>query len=131
MGDIIHFISLDPGYNLEFKLKNNNYLELVAAIAPNAGSSFHSTRSWPLCRLGSMLGGLLVEPRRVMLVYWGRRGLTQFAFEIASTAAANHGPIATFSVSRQNEMFDAFANTGIDLFPVDTFSTNLGALTEA
>jgi glycosyltransferase involved in cell wall biosynthesis len=70
-------------------------------------------------------------PARVMFIYWGRRGLTQFTLELARTALAERDLAATVSVSRQNENFSAFAELGPALFPVDTFRTNIGALTQA
>jgi glycosyltransferase involved in cell wall biosynthesis len=71
------------------------------------------------------------EATRVMFLYWGRRGLTQFALEVARAALANPGMAATISVARQNERFGAFAECGDALFPIDTFATNLGAMTQA
>ena len=71
------------------------------------------------------------QPRRVMFLYWGRRGLSKLAAEIARTAAADPGLAATISVSRQNDDFAAFADCGSALFPIDTFSHDSGALTYA
>ena len=68
---------------------------------------------------------------RVMLVYWGRRGLSRFVIEAARAALANREIDATVSVSRQNESFAAFTEFGSKLVPVDTFSTDLGALGQA
>ncbi|MBR0843877.1 glycosyltransferase family 4 protein [Bradyrhizobium liaoningense] len=67
----------------------------------------------------------------VMFVYWGRRGLSRFVIEAAREAVANPAIDLTISVSRQNESFSAFAEFGSRLVPVDTFSTNLGALGQA
>jgi glycosyltransferase involved in cell wall biosynthesis len=66
-----------------------------------------------------------------MFVYWGRRGLTRFALEVARTAFEHKGLTATVSVSRQNEGFAAFEAFGPALHPVDTFSSNKGLLTAA
>jgi glycosyltransferase involved in cell wall biosynthesis len=66
-----------------------------------------------------------------MLVYWGRRGLSRFVLEAARAARAEPGIDVTISVSRQNESFPAFAEFGSRLVPVDTFSTNVGALAQA
>ena len=55
---------------------------------------------------------------RVMFVYWGRRGgLTQFTLELAKEAVARPGLNATISISRQNEVFEDFAQFGDHLFP--------------
>ena len=70
-------------------------------------------------------------PARVMFLYLGRRGLTQFALEVARAAMADPTMSATISISRQNEDFDAFAEFGDALFPIVTFPTNLGAMTQA
>jgi glycosyltransferase involved in cell wall biosynthesis len=66
-----------------------------------------------------------------MFVYWGRRGLTQFALEVATAAMEGSDVSATISVSRQNEDFGAFTRFGPALFPIDTFATNSGALTQS
>ncbi len=66
-----------------------------------------------------------------MFLYWGRRGLTQFALEAARAARSDPRMIATISVSRQNEDFRAFAEFDADLFPVDTFWTNSGVVGQA
>lgn len=67
-----------------------------------------------------------------MFSYWGRRGaLSQFALEVGRAALAQPGLAATISVSRQNEVFGAFAEFGEALYPVDTFSRGSGAITEA
>jgi glycosyltransferase involved in cell wall biosynthesis len=68
---------------------------------------------------------------RVMFAYWGRRGLTQFSYEVALAAMADPSLAATISVSRQNESFDRFRDFDQALFSIDTFSTNIGALTNA
>ena len=52
--------------------------------------------------------GRVVDPARVMFLYWGRRGLTQFALEVGRAAVADPGLQASLSVSRQNENFAAF-----------------------
>jgi glycosyltransferase involved in cell wall biosynthesis len=71
------------------------------------------------------------ERSRVMFVYWGRRGLTQFSLEVARAALADQRLSATISVSRQNESFSQFGEFGAHTFPVDTFSTNFGALAQS
>ena len=71
------------------------------------------------------------EPARVMFLYWGRRGLTQFSLETAHAALADKRIAATISVSRQNESFARFEELGPAIFPVDTFADDFGALTQA
>ena len=71
------------------------------------------------------------HPVRVMFSYWGRRGLTQFALELARTALVTPGIAASISISRQNECFHAFTEFGAALFPVDTFASNSGMLLAA
>jgi glycosyltransferase involved in cell wall biosynthesis len=71
-------------------------------------------------------------PPRVMFLYWGRRGaLSRFTYEVARAALSVPGLNATVSVSRQNEGFARFLQFGEALFPVDTFETGYGALTQA
>lgn len=71
------------------------------------------------------------EPPRVMFIYWGRRGLSRFALDVARAALANESISATISVSRQNENFAAFRELGDAVLPVDTFTSNIGALLQA
>jgi glycosyltransferase involved in cell wall biosynthesis len=63
-----------------------------------------------------------------MFLYWGRRGLSRFALEVARAALANEKICATISVSRQNENFSEFRRLGQALLPVSTFATSVGAL---
>lgn len=65
---------------------------------------------------------------RVLFTYWGRRGLSRFALELAQAAASTPGLAARLSVSRQNESFAAFAALGDAVVPIDTFERNSGAL---
>lgn len=70
--------------------------------------------------------------RPVMFVYWGRRGaLPQFTLELARAVHDDDAVSATVSISRQSETFDAFAELGDALLPVDTFSRGAGALLNA
>lgn len=70
--------------------------------------------------------------RRVMFVYWGRRGaLSQFTLELARTAVADDTIAATISVSRQNELFSNFTELGSALWPIDTFASSAGAALNA
>lgn len=68
---------------------------------------------------------------RVMFLYWGRRGLSRFALDVARAALANKSFSTTISVSRQNEIFAAFEELGEAVVPIDTFTSNLGALLQA
>jgi glycosyltransferase involved in cell wall biosynthesis len=77
----------------------------------------------------TLAGG--AEPARVMFLYWGRRGLTQFALEVMRAAHASNHIAATISVSRQNESLAKFDEFGPAAFPIDTFGSNIGALTQA
>jgi glycosyltransferase involved in cell wall biosynthesis len=65
---------------------------------------------------------------RVLFMYWGRRGFTQFVLELARAALADPTLAATILVSRQNESFTQFEMLGDDIVPIDTFATNFGAL---
>lgn len=71
---------------------------------------------------------MLKAPARVMFLYWGRRGLTRFVYELATAATARPWIDASFSVSRENERFGDFSGFGNRLVPVDTFVTNAGVL---
>ena len=65
---------------------------------------------------------------RVMFLYWGRRGaMPQFTLELGRAALVNPAIEATICVSRQNEMFPAYAEIGSAVYPVTTFATHLGA----
>jgi glycosyltransferase involved in cell wall biosynthesis len=68
---------------------------------------------------------------RVMLLYWGRRGLSRLVVEVARATLASETLSATLSVSRQNENFAAFTELGDGVMLVDTFATHLGALMQA
>jgi glycosyltransferase involved in cell wall biosynthesis len=85
----------------------------------------------------SLASGALDEPVndrgsnrrcRIVFMYWGRRGLTQFVLELARAALADPTLAVTISVSRQNESVTQFEMLGGDIVPIDTFATNLGAL---
>jgi glycosyltransferase involved in cell wall biosynthesis len=76
-------------------------------------------------------GDVRSRQARVMLLYWGRRGLSRFVIEVARATLASETVSATLSVSRQNENFAAFTELGEGVMPVDTFSTGLGALLQA
>jgi glycosyltransferase involved in cell wall biosynthesis len=66
---------------------------------------------------------------RITFLSWGKRGAIN-----ALTRAIGHQALrmpdvrATISVSRQNEDFESYREFGDALFPVDTFSSNIGAL---
>ena len=65
-----------------------------------------------------------------MFLYWGRRGLTQFVLELARDVHVRFPTSSTVSVSRQNECFDQFEQLGSRQFPITTFPTPLGAVTQ-
>ena len=68
-------------------------------------------------------------PRRLTLLYWGRRGaLSRLALELARAAATMPNLQATFSVSRQNDLFADFEALGTSLLPVTTFESSFGAV---
>jgi glycosyltransferase involved in cell wall biosynthesis len=71
---------------------------------------------------------LATFPPHVLFLYLGRRGLSRFTLELARSVAAMKHVRATFCVSRQNEMFPAFASVGCGVLPVDTFARASGAL---
>ena len=54
--------------------------------------------------------------------------MSRLTLELARECQAVPGLSATVSVSRQNEIFGAFAALGHGLFPVTTFETGLGAI---
>ena len=64
----------------------------------------------------------------ILLLYWGRRGLTQFTLEAARAALASDTLKTSISVSRQNEAFGEFEVFGPSLFPVETFASSAGAV---
>ncbi len=66
--------------------------------------------------------------QRVLFLYWGRRGLSEFSLMLADAARARSDIEAFFTVSRQNEKFSDFEMLGECLEPVTTFESNLGAL---
>jgi glycosyltransferase involved in cell wall biosynthesis len=71
-------------------------------------------------------------PARVMFLYWGRRGaMVRFTHQLGQAAIAIPSVIPTISISRQNEAFAAYGDLGSALYPVETFSNNIGALTKA
>ncbi|MGY4329367.1 glycosyltransferase involved in cell wall biosynthesis [Bradyrhizobium sp. LB7.2] len=68
-------------------------------------------------------------PGRPLFVYWGRRGLSRFAFDVAR-AADYASPFV--SVSRENEIHSSFAEGFAEtLLSVDTFFANHGVVTSA
>lgn len=71
----------------------------------------------------------MAAERRLLFSFWGRRGaLTQFALDAARTLSGRSDVAATFSVSRQNEAFSEFEALGTPLLPIDTFSSEVGAV---
>lgn len=68
---------------------------------------------------------------RWMFLYWGRRGFSRHAYEIASAAAAMADTATTVSASRNNEEFEIFKRFGDQLRPVSLYQSNAGALFQA
>ena len=69
------------------------------------------------------------QPARVLFTYWGRRGpLSLFALQIGRAMASDARVRVEISVSRQNESYAHFAELGSALFPVDTFTSDAGAI---
>lgn len=64
----------------------------------------------------------------VLFLYWGRRGLNQFVFELANTARRKMGDALHLSLSRQNEEFGRFAEFGDAVVPVTTFRHSVEAV---
>ena len=65
---------------------------------------------------------------RTLFVYWGRRGsLSQLTLALARVADKD----VVFSVSAQNELFEAIRNVGVPLLAVDTFEHGSGAVLKA
>lgn len=66
-----------------------------------------------------------------MFTFWGRRGaLSRFIYEFGHVALADPRVAPTISVSRQNESFDEFLDFGSALFPIDTFASSTGAVSQ-
>jgi glycosyltransferase involved in cell wall biosynthesis len=61
-------------------------------------------------------------PHHLLFLYLGRRGLSRFTLELARSVGRLKHVRATFCVSRQNEMLEAFADLGCRILPVDTFA---------
>lgn len=69
--------------------------------------------------------------RRIMFVYWGRRGaMPLFTLQLARAARTVPGLHTTIGISRQNAMFDAYPERHRSLLAVETFTGNSGALTQ-
>jgi glycosyltransferase involved in cell wall biosynthesis len=67
-----------------------------------------------------------------MFMYWGRRGaMAKFALELGRELKGRADLRAIVSVTRQNESFPEFREFGDTIWPVDTFSTSVGAVTRS
>lgn len=71
------------------------------------------------------------DASRVMFTYWGRRGLSRFALDLMRATLSSRSIFATISVSRQNESFADFSQFGEVVLPINTFSSDVGALLQA
>jgi glycosyltransferase involved in cell wall biosynthesis len=76
---------------------------------------------------GAMGEGQVDPPERTLFLYWGRRGLSRFTFDLATELAATRGDRWLLSVSRQNEIFDRFRTFKSSLLPIKTFEHGAGA----
>jgi len=67
-----------------------------------------------------------------MFLYWGRRGaMPLFTLQLGRAALTIPGLEPTICVSRQNALFPDYAALGPALLPIDTFTKNTGAFTQA
>lgn len=67
---------------------------------------------------------------KVMFLYWGRRGgMIQFTSQLMKSALADPSIKPILSISRQNEAFESFQSFAPSLYPVDTFTHSIGAIT--
>jgi len=72
-----------------------------------------------------------IPGRRVMFLYWGRRGaMSRFALALAHEVKSMADLDVVFSLSVENELFDDFRLSGVNLHPVRTFSTSAGPITQ-
>lgn len=65
---------------------------------------------------------------RILFLYWGRRGLSEFVVNLADAAGERADIQSVFSVSRQNDCFATFQKLGSRLEAVDLFKSALGAV---
>lgn len=69
------------------------------------------------------------DPRRVLFVYWGRRGaMSHFAVEIAEALKGKAGGDA-ISFAEDNELADRIEDSGPNAWPFRTFARDHGAIT--
>lgn len=71
------------------------------------------------------------DARRVMFIYWGRRGMSRLTLDLMRAAQSSRNISATISVSRQSDSFADFSQFGEAVLPINTFSSDLGALLQA
>ena len=78
---------------------------------------------------GALARNLEVRPARIMFLYLGRRGIiSRLMLEALWSAHSCPGLEASVCLSRQNEIFGAFAEFGKSVVSVDTFATDRGAI---
>lgn len=71
----------------------------------------------------------MAGPRKVIFLYWGRRGgLTPYVLGVHRAALAEPGIAPLLCVSRQNDDFAAYSSVGNSVIGVDTFRGGAGAL---
>src|SRR5262245_19129680 len=99
-----------------------SHVRSKAATLATAQSQAPTAKSKPLLNCSSR--------RRVMFLYWGRRGaMSRFTLSLAEVAKSMDELEAIISVSRDNELFDQFVRSGTELFPISAFSTSMEAIT--
>jgi glycosyltransferase involved in cell wall biosynthesis len=93
----------------------------VVGSAAREPSAYHQA-------LSHAADGAGAPARPLMFAYWGRRGaVSQFSLDLARVAAARSDMRCTVSLSRQNEILDAFKFLHDDLYVVDTFEKHYQA----
>ena len=65
----------------------------------------------------------------ILFCFWGRRNVTSL-FTLQAVEAAKTNPLlkVSVSISRQNDIYDKFADFGSDLVAIDTFKSDAGAV---
>ncbi|MFZ4604528.1 MAG: glycosyltransferase family 4 protein [Caulobacterales bacterium] len=71
----------------------------------------------------------MTRRRRLLIVYWGRRGpIARLGLDMMAAAAANPEVDAWFSASPENELSEALQSLGARYAPVSTYRRAAGAL---
>lgn len=77
---------------------------------------------------GSGAGRAMAPPHPVLLMYLGRRGISQIVYDIAAGFERSPAFGMHLALSRQNESLADFSAFGASVVPVDTFDRGWGAL---